>query len=301
MIATAGYDREIKLWDPTSSQSLHAIRSEGHVNRLAFSPDNKYLAAAGHGQVRLYDHRSANPAAQGVVTFSEHKLNVTSIGFHKDAKWLFSASEDCTVKLWDMRDKKSQRQHQLTGAVNAAVLHPNQKEILIGDQSGNLTMWDCEADKCSQKFVRSGTAVTLSPVRAVAITPDGTQCFAADNEGNVLQWRYGEEAQKSQISAHGSYVLQLAISPDSKLLATFSADRLVRVWSTETLELMVELVGHNRWVWDGLFTADGKSLVTVSSDLSMRMWDVEAAEARVTYIGHSKAVVCVAMNNQSRQ
>ena len=61
------------------------------------------------------------------------------------------------------------------------------------------------------------------------------------------------------------------------------------------------LMRAGRWVWDGLFTADGKSLVTVSSDLSMRMWDVEAAEARVTYIGHSKAVVCVAMNNQSRQ
>lgn len=301
MIATAGYDHEIKLWDPASSQSLHAIRSEGHINRLAFSPDNKFLAAAGHGQVRLYDHHSPNPQAQGAVSFSEHKLNVTAIGFHRDAKWLFSASEDCTVRLWDMRDKKSQRQHQAGGAVNAAVLHPNQTEILIGTQTGQLTVWDCSVNKSVRQYTRSDSVVSPSPLRAVVITPDGTQCFAADNDGNVMWWNYGQEAQVGQINAHGSYVLQLSVSRDSKLLATFSADRLVRVWKIETMELIAELVGHNRWVWDGLFTMDGKSLVSVSSDLSMRLWDIAAGEARVTYIGHNKAVVCVAMNEQIAQ
>jgi target of rapamycin complex subunit LST8 len=40
---------------------------------------------------------------QPVLSFDGHTNNVTAVGFERDSKWLFSGSEDGTVKLWDVR------------------------------------------------------------------------------------------------------------------------------------------------------------------------------------------------------
>jgi G protein beta subunit-like protein len=49
-------------------------------------------------------------------------------------------------------------------------------------------------------------------------------------------------------------------------LATCSADKTVKVWSTENYEYRLErtLEGHQRWVWDAAFSADSAYLVTGS-------------------------------------
>ena len=49
-------------------------------------------------------------------------------------------------------------------------------------------------------------------------------------------------------------------------------------------------------VWDGVFSHDSDFLVTASSDHSLRLWDLESGETIRQYTGHSKAVVCVALN-----
>jgi WD40 repeat protein len=46
-----------------------------------------------------------------VSTFSGHKSNVTAIGFEKQGEFLYSGSEDGTVKIWDPRYASSNFHH----------------------------------------------------------------------------------------------------------------------------------------------------------------------------------------------
>lgn len=99
------------------------------VNRLAISPDKRFLAAAGNGTVKLYDIATSAAGTGGanvgpvrllpyhqrsswqkltfnvsqLVTLTGHTANVTSLAWHAEAKWLVSGSEDGTVKIWDVR------------------------------------------------------------------------------------------------------------------------------------------------------------------------------------------------------
>eukprot|EP00656_Telonema_subtile_P053657 TRINITY_DN7827_c0_g1_i1.p2 TRINITY_DN7827_c0_g1~~TRINITY_DN7827_c0_g1_i1.p2 ORF type:complete len:194 (-),score=31.48 TRINITY_DN7827_c0_g1_i1:8-589(-) len=190
MIATGGYDREIKLWDPSSGQSLKAIRyPDGQLNKLSFSPDGKYLAAAGYANVRLYDYTSGSPQPQGVVSFSEHKLNLTAVGFRADAKLVFTGSEDHTVRLWDLRHNKSVSQYQCNAAVNSAVLHPDQAHILIATQAGELRAWESAGGETM--LLQSSAREAGGALRAVAGSPYGGECFAGGkNRGG---WGGGRE------------------------------------------------------------------------------------------------------------
>jgi WD40 repeat protein len=54
------------------------------------------------------------------------------VGFQKDSKWMYSGSEDGTVRIWDLRAPGCQREYQSRAAVNTVALHPNQGELISG-------------------------------------------------------------------------------------------------------------------------------------------------------------------------
>ena len=37
------------------------------------------------------------------MSFDGHGGNVTGLGFQKEGKWMYSCSEDSTIKIWDLR------------------------------------------------------------------------------------------------------------------------------------------------------------------------------------------------------
>jgi G protein beta subunit-like protein len=63
--------------------------------------DKMYIAAAGNPHVRLFEINTNNPNA--VTSFDGHTGNVTAVGFHREGQWMFTGSEDKTIKVWDLR------------------------------------------------------------------------------------------------------------------------------------------------------------------------------------------------------
>lgn len=99
--------------------------SSQQVNCLDITPDKQYLAAGGNQHIRLFEVNSKLPTP--VATFDGHTGNVTAVGFQRDRKWMFSGSEDGTVKIWDTRAGGGyQRDYQSKAPINTVVLHPNQ-------------------------------------------------------------------------------------------------------------------------------------------------------------------------------
>lgn len=102
VLASAGYDHTIRFWEAPSGVCYRTVQyPDSQLNCLKITPDKVYLAAAGNPHVRLFDINSNNPNA--VTSCDGHTSNVTSIGFQKSGKWMFTASEDHTIKLWDLR------------------------------------------------------------------------------------------------------------------------------------------------------------------------------------------------------
>lgn len=145
VLATAGYDHTIRFWEALSGVCLRTIQHPDSVNRLAVSPDKRFLAAAGNPHVRLYDVQSTNP--NPIVTFEGHTANVTAVAFQNSGRWLVSASEDGTIKIFDVRSNSFntsapgiQRDYELKSPVNDVIIHPNQGELISCDQAGALLL-----------------------------------------------------------------------------------------------------------------------------------------------------------------
>jgi len=316
ILCTAGYDHTIRFWEALSGICSRTIQHpDSQVNRLCISPDKRFLAAAGHHTVKLFDIKSTNP--NPLLTFEGHTGNITSVAFHCEGKWMVTSSEDGTVKIWDTRSGTVQRNYNHGSPVNDVVIHPNQGEIIACDRSGAVRMWDLAANECSHELVPEPDV----SVSSITVASDGTLLCAANNTGNVYVWSLEQsyDATKmipiTQFSAHKEYITRILLSPDVKKLATCSADHTAKIWEVEMAQdragfqeaagepkpfpLEATLSGHQRWVWDCAFSADSAYLVTACSDHYARLWELHSQQVIRQYNGHHRGVVCVALNDYS--
>ena len=88
----------------------------------------------------FYKASTANIQAKNIL--QGHTGNITSLAFQSSIQWLFTASTDGTVRIWDFPGLKCQKEFKNKTGINGAVLHPNQAEIVIGDEAGFVRVLD---------------------------------------------------------------------------------------------------------------------------------------------------------------
>ncbi|WVZ50073.1 hypothetical protein U9M48_001366 [Paspalum notatum var. saurae] len=144
-----------------------------------------------------------------------------------------------------------QREYESRAAVNTVVLHQNQKELISGDQNGNIRVWDLAANTCSCDLVPD----VDTAVRFLTVMWDGSIVVAANNSGTCYVWRLLKSTQTitcfeplHKLQAHDGYILMCLLSPEfcdpNRYLATASSDQTVKIWNVDGFKLERTLVGN---------------------------------------------------------
>lgn len=309
ILATGGYDHSIKFWQAHSGVCQRTVQHpDSQVNALDITPDSQLIAAAGYQHIRMYEINSSNP--NPIVNYEGISRNVTTVGFHEDGHWMYTGGEDCSARVWDLRSRslQCQRIFQVSAPVNCVCLHPNQGELLVGDQSGVIHIWDLRTDHNEQLIPEQDASI-----QHISIDSSANFMAAINNKGNCYVWSLsagskpaeGEDGPtptqlrpRSRLLAHKRYGLKCKFSPDAKYLATTSADQTVKLWRTSDFSLHSTLQSENqRWVWDIAFSADSQYAITASSDGTARLWSIETSEIAKEYIGHQKALTSLAFQD----
>ena len=188
VLVTGGYDHKIRFWEATGGSCVKIIpHTASQVNCISISADKCLVAVGGNPQIQLFDVNSA--ADTPVLVFDGHSGNVTFVGFQKDLKWLYSSSEDNTVKVWDLRTPSCLRTFDCYYPVNTVCLHPNQLDLISGDENGCMRIWDLSSaagsgEKSSSKD--EFTPLPDVPIRSVSIACDASILAVGSHKGHLL-------------------------------------------------------------------------------------------------------------------
>jgi len=75
------------------------------------------------------------------------------------------------------------------------------------------------------------------------------------------------------IMGHQKCINVVRVSPNDKLIASGSNDRVIKLWDANSLTQKGELKGHKKGVWDLQFSPVDQLLVSASGDMILKVWN----------------------------
>ncbi len=136
-------EERIVLWDTATGQIVQTATNHTTMNVLAVAPDGRRFAEAGANKcVRI---RDASTLAV-VQEFRAHDGAITALAWHPTQPILATASDDLSVKLWNLDTGK--RLRELRGCMNTPTsLHfsPTGKRLACVSANDAVRIWELEA------------------------------------------------------------------------------------------------------------------------------------------------------------
>lgn len=109
-------------------------------------------------------------------------------------------------------------------------------------------------------FIVSGSQDTCLKLWRISSTDDGDQ-------ENTLTVAYTAVAHDKDINA-------VCVSPNDKLIATGSQDKVAKIWDSSDLKLLGVMRGHRRGLWTVQFSPSDQILASGSADGTIKLWSL---------------------------
>lgn len=288
MFATASFDGTIKLWnlDGTLHKTLLG-HSEG-VSRVIFSKDQQTLVSASDdASIKFWslDGRLLKTTQSG-------QLNVLDISFSPDNKTLASSGADGTVKLWDSANGRLIKTFH-TEQCNEKRCHiwgisfsEDGKFLATGSDNSSIKLWTADG-----KFIREvgkhkdkiQELTFLGKNRLASASRDRSVIVWSGNEVNPNKQAQNPDLTFTQLEVYGHTlnVENVSYSHKSKILASASLDKTVKLWNVD--HKLEEFWWGNEKGQSISFSPDGKTFV-----LASHTTDAKKGNIRVWHLKQSK-------------
>ena len=294
----------IYFYDAQTLAELRFIETSIPVQAIAFSPNSKIIATGSwHDKVQLWWIESG----QLISELEIHHSGIQAVAFSPDGHWLASADEDGLIALWQTDDAKLLRSWEAhRGPITSITFSPDSNRLISSSLDKTIGLWQVESGAQLMSLQQHEDAVTQA-----VFTPDGQRFFSASRDRTAVLWRTDttgwarlrrQEVRATRLyslASHRQAVNDIAISPDGKLVATASADQIVRLWNADNGALLHEFKGHVSSVIAVDFSPDGRTLASSTESL-VQFWEVETHYSGQAIEGHMGSLQSVAVSSDGR-
>jgi hypothetical protein len=118
--------------------------------------------------------------------------------------------------------------------------------------------------------------------------------------GRVVVWDITKAERVMTVGAEYDTVLAADISPDQTKIALGGPDRLVKIYSTASGEVLHKIKKHTDWVTAIAFSANGEFVASGDRNGGISIWDADNGQEMFTLAGHKGAVTGLSWRDDSR-
>lgn len=228
---SAGYDRQMKLWDTETGQCLRAFSNSKQPNVVRFHPEQQGIFLAGMHDKKIvqFDIESGNVTQE----YDQHLGPVNTITFVDENRRFVTTSDDKTMRAWDFDIPVVIKYvaDPLMHSMPAVSVHPNGKWLAAQSLDNSVLVYSTDSLRQNRKKVFKGHTVAGYACE-VAFSPDGRFVSSGDGEGNVVFWDWKTGRLLKRLPrAHKEVVISHAWLPhETSKVVTGSWDGVIKLW-----------------------------------------------------------------------
>jgi len=293
MVATAGVDGELLLWEAGSGDPIEELTGVGdeHVASLKFAPDGARLATVrSDGRLQIWD-AEARRLEREMTTAREP----SDVSWSGDGSFVVVGGEGWW-QVWDMAtgeltDRRSlDFPDRLPTALNtdgllAAYVDPVNNGVVIRLSNVDIR----RTDGSSRVIARLAHPVDRA-VCAISFDPSGNWIATGGSDGMVSIWNLNPvpldadtltflNEPTALLGGHRGAVCALEWSADGTQLVTGGSDGTARLWDVASAREVIRLSGQGGAITSVSIGSSGRQVVTANADGFARLWDLSTGVA----------------------
>ncbi|KAG8122592.1 hypothetical protein E2320_018081 [Naja naja] len=190
-------------------------------------------------------------------------------------------------------------------------LNPECRYLASSSKDGSVRIWDTVSGRCDKILTSHTQSVTCirwggdgllyssSQDRTIKAwrAQDGQgpeRLVSGSDDFTLFLWLPAEDKKPlTRMTGHQALINQVVFSPDTRIIASASFDKSIKLWDGRTGKYLTSLRGHVSAVYQIAWSADSRLLVSGSSDSTLKVWDAKMQKLAIDLPGHADEVFAV--------
>lgn len=254
------------------------------VHSLTKIPLSKLKSSSELGKIDLKGKDEKFDAVGDVQRLVGHSGPVYALKFSASGRFLISASQDCTVRLWSLELFKTVAVYKAHAfPIWTVDFAPNDFYFASGGADRQAIVWCTKTVRPERFFVSS-----LSDVTVVRFHPNSNYLFVGSSDHKIRMHDLESAKMTRTFCGHIDTITALDVSHCGKFLVSGSRDRSVILWDIETSRILARYAGHTAAIYSVSFSYFGTVICSSAADNSVRLWDKTDASGACLGVYYTK-------------
>ncbi len=265
LLASAGQDGHVRLWDAATGVQAQALRhATSWIERVAYHPSGRYLAAAAGKELRVWDSE-----ANLVCAHRDHASTIADIGWKPGTEQIAAVAYGGTT-LWALDQPEALRRYEWQGSSLVLAWSPDAAMFATGDQDQTVHFWYADSGKDLQMwgYETKMRELAWNPTSRYLATGGGRDPVVWDTRAS----KKGPEGSKPvMLALHETYLSALTYQRSETkdapaILASAGQDGLVALWRPTRGQKPLAQHGFNTPISQLAWSPDDRTLAVGGED-----------------------------------